>query len=221
MLLQTAAVQCLCMHWLTCCTIQPAHVVAHDVTINVIGHALCPFHSTRLMERGESPPPPPPPPLPSRGSSQVKNTPSTRKICLCCAPGQLTSCSRKCACQASTLNKSDDGKERLQPTIIFFTHTGQSWTQQQHHTVDTRTNKRSHVSLDSCPLLLQAGSSATAVNKYALPGEVPDRLDIDMEGEVLPAQVASQHAAKYATNVHPVSEEHGCLAVARRWQYCC
>ena len=51
----------------------------------------------------------------------------------------------------------------------------------------------------------QAGSSAVVVNKHALPGQLPDRLEIEMEGEVLPAQVAAQHAAKYCTNVHPVS----------------
>ena len=51
---------------------------------------------------------------------------------------------------------------------------------------------------------MQAGSSAVVVNKHALPGQLPDRLEIEMEGEVLPAQVAAQHAAKYCTNVHPV-----------------
>ena len=54
-------------------------------------------------------------------------------------------------------------------------------------------------------LLLQGGSSALVVNQQALPGKVPETLEIDVEGEVLPAQLAAQHAAKYPNNVHPVS----------------
>ena len=53
--------------------------------------------------------------------------------------------------------------------------------------------------------LLQGGSSALVVNQHALPGQVPETLEIDVEGEVLPAQLAAQHAAKYPNNVHPVS----------------
>ena len=43
------------------------------------------------------------------------------------------------------------------------------------------------------------------VNLHALPGKVPEKLEIDVEGEVLPAQLAAEHAAKYPNNVHPVS----------------
>ena len=52
---------------------------------------------------------------------------------------------------------------------------------------------------------LQGGSSALVVNSLALPGRVPDKLEIDVEGEVLPAQLAAEHGAKYSNNVHPVS----------------
>lgn len=38
-----------------------------------------------------------------------------------------------------------------------------------------------------------------------MPGKVPEKLEIDVEGVVLPAQLAAEHAAKYPDNVHPVS----------------
>ncbi|KAL3135407.1 hypothetical protein ABBQ32_007589 [Trebouxia sp. C0010 RCD-2024] len=53
----------------------------------------------------------------------------------------------------------------------------------------------------------QGGSSALVVNRYALPGKVPEKLDIDVEGEVLPAQLAAHHATIYPNNVHPWVEE--------------
>ncbi len=43
------------------------------------------------------------------------------------------------------------------------------------------------------------------VNSHALPGKVPEKLEIDVEGDVLPAQLAAEHAAKFPDNVHPVS----------------
>ena len=51
---------------------------------------------------------------------------------------------------------------------------------------------------------MQGGSSALVVNRHALPGKVPEKLEIDVEGDVLPAQLAAQHAANYPNNVHPV-----------------
>ena len=51
---------------------------------------------------------------------------------------------------------------------------------------------------------VQGGSSALVVNQHALPGKVPEKLEIDVEGDVLPAQLAAQHAASYPNNVHPV-----------------
>lgn len=56
----------------------------------------------------------------------------------------------------------------------------------------------------------QGGSSGLVVNRYALPGRVPQKLDIDVEGEVLPAQLAAQHAATYPNNLHPVSPAPPC-----------
>ena len=64
-----------------------------------------------------------------------------------------------------------------------------------------------------CPVLispinpdwLQGASSGLVVNSHALPGKVPEKLEIDIEGDVLPAQLAAEHAAKYPDNVHPVS----------------
>lgn len=52
---------------------------------------------------------------------------------------------------------------------------------------------------------MQGGSSALVVNRHALPGKVPEKLEIDVEGDVLPAQLAAQHATNYPNNVHPVS----------------
>ena len=43
------------------------------------------------------------------------------------------------------------------------------------------------------------------MNSHALPGIVPEKLEIDMEGDVLPAELAASHATKYCDNIHPVS----------------
>ncbi|KAL0047613.1 hypothetical protein WJX82_007762 [Trebouxia sp. C0006] len=51
----------------------------------------------------------------------------------------------------------------------------------------------------------QGASSGLVVNSHALPGKVPEKLEIDVEGDVLPAQLAAEHAAKYPDNVHPES----------------
>ena len=58
---------------------------------------------------------------------------------------------------------------------------------------------------------MQGASSALVVNSHALPGKVPEKLEIDIEGDVLPAQLAAEHAAKYSNNVHPVSDAHARL----------
>lgn len=55
------------------------------------------------------------------------------------------------------------------------------------------------------PDWLQGASSGLVVNSHVLPGKVPEKLEIDVEGDVLPAQLAAEHAAKYPDNVHPVS----------------
>ncbi|KAA6424198.1 MAG: cleavage and polyadenylation specificity factor subunit 1-like [Trebouxia sp. A1-2] len=49
----------------------------------------------------------------------------------------------------------------------------------------------------------QGASSGLVVNSHAMPGKVPEKLEIDVEGVVLPAQLAAEHAAKYPDNVHP------------------
>ena len=55
------------------------------------------------------------------------------------------------------------------------------------------------------PDWLQGASSGLVVNSHALPGNVPEKLEIDVEGDVLPAQLAAEHAGKYPDNIHPVS----------------
>ena len=64
------------------------------------------------------------------------------------------------------------------------------------------------------PDWLQGASSGLVVNSHALPGNVPEKLEIDVEGDVLPAQLAAEHAGKYPDNIHPVSPlQNPCASV--------
>ena len=51
----------------------------------------------------------------------------------------------------------------------------------------------------------QGRSAGSAVNSHVLPEKVPEKLEIDIEGDVLPAKLAASHATKYCDNIQPVS----------------